>query len=65
MVLLRNNTYKSIYYLLTLQLEKFDLFIFAELFRFVGEQSAFKVFVFATGPDVDPGRFTFPSILAL
>ena len=40
------------------------VFIFVELFRFVGEQIGFEVLVFGpAGPDIEPGRFTFLSIL--
>ena len=44
---------------------KRHLFIFVELFRFIGEQIGFKVLVFGLdGPDIGPGRSTFLSILA-
>ena len=48
--------------------EKFShltpVFIFVELFRFVGEQIGFEVRVFGpAGPDIEPGRCTFLSIL--
>ena len=44
---------------------KRHLFIFLELFRFIGEQIGFKVLVFGLdGPDIEPGRCTFLSILA-
>ena len=40
------------------------LFIFVAIFRFVGEQIGFEVLVFGpTGPDIEPGRCTFLSIL--
>ena len=40
------------------------MFIFVELFRFVGEQIGFEVLVFGpSGPDIEPGRCTFLSIL--
>ena len=52
-----------------LQAEKFSpltpfVFIFVELFRFVGEQIGFEVLVFGpAGPDFGPGRCTFLGIL--
>ena len=63
-----NITYKSCYYLFILQPEKFlqsnAMFIFVELFRFVGEQIAFEVLVFGPAcPHIEPGRCTFLSIL--
>jgi len=40
------------------------MFIFVELFRFVGEQIGFEVLVFGpAGPDIEPGRSAFLSIL--
>ena len=40
------------------------MFIFVELFPFVGEQIGFEVLVFGpAGPDIEPGRCTFLSIL--
>ena len=40
------------------------MFIFVELFRFEGEQIGFEVLVFdPSGPDIEPGRCTFLSIL--
>ena len=40
------------------------MYIFVELFRFLGEQIGFEVFVFGpAGPDIEPGRSTFLSIL--
>ena len=40
------------------------VFIFVELSRFVGEQIGFEVLVFGpAGPDIEPGRCTFLSIL--
>ena len=59
-----NITYKSFYYLFILHPQKFShlkrhLFIFVELFRFVGEQIGFKVF------DIEPDRCTFLSILVV
>ena len=52
--------------LFILQPEKFShlMFIFVELFRFVGEQIGFEVLVFGpAGPDIEPGRSAFLSIL--
>ena len=47
-----------------LLLAKRHVFIFVELFRFVGEQIGFKVFVFGpAGPYTRPDRCTFLSIL--
>ena len=41
-----------------------SLFIFVELFRFVGAQIGFEVLVYVpAGPDIEPGRCTFLSIL--
>ena len=40
------------------------MFIFVEFFRFVGEQIGSEVLVFGpAGPDIEPGRCTFLSIL--
>ena len=40
------------------------MFIFVELSRFVGEQIGFEVLAFGpAGPDVEPGRYIFLSIL--
>ena len=40
------------------------MFIFVELFRFVGEQIGFEILVFGpAGPDIEPGRLTFLSVL--
>ena len=40
------------------------MFTLVELFRFVGEPIGFEVFVFGpAGPDIEPGRCTFLSIL--
>ena len=40
------------------------MFIFVELFRFVGEKIGFEVLVFGpAGTDIEPGRCTFLSIL--
>ena len=40
------------------------MFIFVELFRFVGEQIGFEVLVFGpAGPDIEPGRRTFSNFL--
>ena len=40
------------------------MFIFVELFRFVGEKIGFEVLVFGpASPDIEPGRCTFLSIL--
>ena len=40
------------------------MFIFVELFRFVGEQIGFEVLVFGPGsPEIEPDRCTFLSIL--
>ena len=63
-----NITYNSCHYLFILQPEKFShltpCVIFVELFRFVGEQIGFEVLVFGpAGPDIEPGRCTFLSIL--
>ena len=58
-VFMPNITYNSCYYLFIRH-----VFIFAELFRFVGEQIGFEVLVFGpAGPDIEPGRSTFLSIL--
>ena len=58
-------TYNSCDYLFLLQPEKFShVFIFVELFRFLGEQIGFEVLVFGpSGPDIESGRCTFLSIL--
>ena len=61
-----NITENSCYYLFILQPEKFShhVITFVELFRFVGEQIGFEVIVFGpAGPDIEPGRCTFLSIL--
>ena len=65
-----NITHDSCCYFFILQPEKFShltkgyVFIFVELFHFVGEQIGFEVLVFGpTGPDIEPGRCTFLSIL--
>ena len=63
-----NITYNSCYYLFMLQPEKFSHLTpcvnFVALFRFVGEQIGFEVPVFGSaGPDIEPGRCTFLSIL--
>ena len=43
---------------------KRHVFIFVELFRLVGEQTGFEGLVFGpAGPDIEPGRCTFLSIL--
>ena len=40
------------------------MFIFVELFRFVGAQIGFEVLVYGpAGPDIEPDRCTFLSIL--
>ena len=59
--------YNSCYYLFILRPEKFShLTPCVELFRFVGEQIGFEVLVFGpAGPDIEPGRCTFLSILVL
>ena len=42
------------------------MFIFVEFFGFVGEQIGFEVLVFSpAGPDIEPGRRTFFSILII
>ena len=42
----------------------YHVFIFVEMFRFVGEQIDFEVLVFGpAGPDIELGRCTFLSIL--
>ena len=47
-----------------LLLAKRHVFIFVELFRFVGEQIGFEILVFGpAGPDIEPDRCTFLSIL--
>ena len=47
-----------------LKYHKWHVFIFVELSRFVGEQIGFEVLVFGpAGPDIEPGRCTFLSIL--
>ena len=53
-----------LYYNLRNSVIQHHVFIFAELFRFVGEQVGFEVLVFGpAGPDIEPGRCTFLSIL--
>ena len=53
-----------LYYNLRNSVIQRHVFIFAELFRFVGEQIGFEVLVFGpAGPDIEPGRCTFLSIL--
>ena len=43
---------------------KVDLFIFVDLFQFVGELIGFKGLIFGpAGPDFEPGRYTFLSTL--
>ena len=59
-----NNTYNSCNYLFILQPEKFSHLIPCIYFRGVGEQIGFEVLVFGpAGPDIEPGRCTFHSIL--
>ena len=67
-----NITYNSCYYLFIIQPEKFShltpcVYICVELFRFVGEQiGGFELLVFGpAGPDIEPGRCAFLSILVL
>ena len=53
-----------LYYNLRNSVIERHVFIFVELFRFVGEQIGFEVLVFGpAGPDIEPGRCTFLSIL--
>ena len=53
-----------LYYNLRNSVIQRHVFIFVELFRFVGEQIGFEVLVFGpAGPDVEPGLRTFLSIL--
>ena len=55
-----------LYYNLRNSVSSRYVFIFVELFRFVGEQIGFEVLVFGpAGPDFEPGRCTFLSILVL
>ena len=63
-----NITYNSCCYLFILLPGKFshltNVFTFVELCRFVGEQIGFEVLLFGpAGPDIEPGRCTFRSIL--
>ena len=64
-----NITYNSCYYFFILQPDKFShltpcVFIFVVLFRFVGEQIGLEALAFSPdGPDIEPGQFTFLSIL--
>ena len=57
-----------LYYNLRNSVIQRHVFIFVELFRFVGEQIGFEVLVFGPdiepvfGPDIEPGRCTFLSI---
>ena len=53
-----------LYYYLGNSVIQRQVFIFVELFRFVGKQIGFEVLVFGpAGPDIEPGRCTFRSIL--
>jgi len=53
-----------LYYNLRNSVIQRHVFIFVQLFRFVGEQIGFEVLVFGpVGPDIEPGRCTFLSIL--
>ena len=53
-----------LYYNLRNSVIQRHVFIFVELFRFVGEKIGFEVLVFGpAGPDIEPGRCTFLSIL--
>ena len=53
-----------LYYNLRNSVIKHHLFIFVELFRFLGEQIGLEVLVFGpAAPDIEPGRCTFLSIL--
>ena len=48
-----------LYYNVRSSVIKHHVFIFVELFRFVGEQIGFVVLVFGpAGPDIEPGRCT-------
>ena len=59
-----NITYNSCYYLFILQPEKFSHQTPCVYFRRVVEQIGFEVLVFdPAGPDIEPGRCTFLSIL--
>ena len=54
-----------LYYYLGNSVIQRHVFIFVELFHFIGEQIGFKVIVFGpAAPDIEPGRFTFLSTLA-
>ena len=61
--------YNSCYYLFILQPEKFShltpcVYLIFIMFRFLGEQIGFEVLAFGpAGPDIEPGRCTFLSIL--
>ena len=53
-----------LYYNLNNSVIQRHVFTFVKLFRFVGEQIGFEVLVFGlVGPDIEPGRCTFLSIL--
>ena len=53
-----------LYYNLRNSVIKHHVFIFVELFRFLGQQIGFEVLVFGpAGPNIEPGRCAFLSIL--
>ena len=57
------NNYCLYYSLRNSVIERY-VFIFLELFHFVGKQIGFEVLVFGpAGPDIEPGRSTFLRIL--